>query len=82
MKRISKIGNQSAEYARGRTKVLLTSERIHCSQQKINLLKKDLISTVKRYFKVEEEQVTIEISQEPFLIHVKIPVGKIRNEDL
>ena len=82
MRSISKIRNQSAEYACDRMKVLLTSERIHCSQQKINLLEKDLIHTVKRYFKVEEEQVRIEILQEPLTIHVKIPVLNIRNEDL
>ena len=74
--------NRSAEYACGRMKVLLTSDRIHCSQQKINLMKQDVLQTVKRYFKIKEEQATIEISQEPFILHIRIPVVKIRNEDL
>lgn len=82
MKRIKKFRNQSAEYACGRMKDLLISERIHCSQQKIMLLKYDLIHTVKRYFKVNEEHVKIEISPDPLCITVQFPVINIRNDDL
>ena len=32
--------------------------------QKINLMKQDVLQTVKRYFKIKEEQATIEISKE------------------
>lgn len=82
MKLLNRIRNQSAEYASDRMKVLLTSDRIHCSQQKINLMKQDVLQTVKRYFKIKEEQATIEISKEPLIIHIRIPLIKIRNEDL
>lgn len=82
MKHLKKNRNQSAEYACDRMKCLLTTERIHCSHYKIKLLKKDIINVTKRYFKIEEEQVKIEVSQEPIVIHVKIPVTNIRKEDL
>lgn len=78
----SKISSRSAVQALDRMKILLTAERIHCSHQKINLLKKDLIYLLKKYFKIDEEQLKIEISQEPFVIHIKIPVKNIRTDDV
>ena len=77
-----RIRNRSAAYASNRMKHLLTSDRIHCSQQKINLLKQDILQTVKRYFRIQEEEATIEISQDSFILHIRIPVIKLRNEDL
>ena len=74
MKAFSQIKGRSAEYARNRIKLLLVSERIDCSPQMINMLKNDLIRTVKKYIPVDEKGVNICITQEPPIIHAKIPV--------
>ena len=48
MKSVNKIKGRSAEYARKRMTLLLVSERLDCSPQMINMLKNDLIRTVKK----------------------------------
>ena len=74
MKPFSQIKGRSAEYARNRIKLLLVSERIDCSPQMINVLKNDLIRTVKKYISINEDQVTVRITQEPPVLHAEIPV--------
>lgn len=56
---------RSAGYARDRMKVLLISERIDCSPQMMKMLRNDMIHTVKKYLTIDEEQVKIQITQEP-----------------
>ena len=65
---------RSAGYARERMKVLLVSERIDCSPQMMQMLKSDLIHTVKKYLTIEEEQVKLKITQEPAVLYVYVPV--------
>ena len=74
MKSVNKIKGRSAEYARKRMTLLLVSERLDCSPQMINMLKNDLIRPVKKYITVDEKGVNICITQEPPIIHAKIPV--------
>ena len=61
--------NHSAGYARDRMKLLLVSERIDCSPQMMKLLRNDLIHA----------GVTIQITQEPPVLHAVIPVLKKRD---
>lgn len=70
---------RSAGYARDRMKLLLISERIDCSPQMMKMLTNDLIHTVKKYVTIEEDQVTIQITQEPPVLHANIPVLKKRD---
>ena len=81
MKSFSQIKGRSAEYARNRIKLLLVSERIDCSPQMIKMLRNDLIHTVKRYVKIEEEQVRIGISQNPVVLHAEIPLCQKKDKD-
>ena len=74
MKSFSQIKGRSAEYARNRIKLLLVSERIDCSPQMMQMLKSDLIHTVKKYLTIEEEQVKLKITQEPAVLYVYVPV--------
>lgn len=74
MKSFLQVRNRSAEYARNRMKLLLVSERIDCSPQMMNLLKDDMIRTVKKYISVDEERVVFRISQEPTVLHADIPI--------
>ena len=65
---------RSAGYARDRMKLLLISERIECSPQMMKMLRNDMIHTVKKYLTIDEEQVKIQITQEPAVLHAYIPV--------
>ena len=73
MKAFFRDKKRSAGYARDRMKLLL-SERIDCSPQMMQMLKSDLIHTVKKYLTIEEEQVKLKITQEPAVLYVYVPV--------
>lgn len=72
---------RSAGYARERMKLLLIAERIDCSPQMMKMMKNDLIHTVKKYVSIEEDQVVIQISQEPPVLNAKIPVRKKKDRE-
>ena len=74
MKAFFRQKKRSAGYARDRMKLLLLSERIDCSPQMMQMLKSDLIHTVKKYLTIEEEQVKLKITQEPAVLYVYVPV--------
>ena len=74
MKAFFRDKKRSAGYARDRMKLLLLSERIDCSPQMMQMLKSDLIHTVKKYLTIEEEQVKLKITQEPAVLYVSVPV--------
>ncbi|MBC5778129.1 MULTISPECIES: cell division topological specificity factor MinE [Blautia] len=74
MKAFFRDKKRSAGYARDRMKLLLLSERIDCSPQMMQMLKSDLIHTVKKYLTIEEEQVKLKITQEPAVLYVYVPV--------
>ena len=74
MKAFFRDKKRSAGYARDRMKLLLVSERIDCSPQMMQMLKSDLIHTVKKYLTIEEEQVKLKITQEPAVLYVYVPV--------
>ena len=65
---------RSAGYARDRMKLLLISERIECSPQMMKMLRNDMIHTVKKYLTIDEKQIKIQITQEPAMLYVYIPV--------
>ena len=74
MKKQFSSKGRSAGYARERMKVLLVSERIDCSPQMIKMMKSDLIHSLKKYRMIDEEKVTLSISQDPVILHAEIPV--------
>ena len=69
MKKQFSSKGRSAGYARERMKVLLVSERIDCSPQMIKM-----IHSLKKYIMIDEEKVTLSISQDPVILHAEIPV--------
>mgnify|MGYP004623457765 CR=1 FL=1 len=74
MKKQFSSKGRSAGYARERMKVLLVSERIDCSPQMIKMMKSDLIHSLKKYIMIDEEKVTLSISQASVILHAEIPV--------
>lgn len=80
MKILRQMKGRSADYARDRIRLLLISERIDCSPQMINMLKNDLIHTVKKYIPVDESQAAVRMKQNPPVLHAEIPVCIQRNK--
>ena len=76
MKSIFREKRRSAGYARDRMKLLLISERLDCSTQMMKMLRKDMIRSIKKYITIEEDQVVLQISQEPPVLYATIPVLK------
>ena len=76
MKSIFREKRRSAGYARDRMKLLLISERLDCSPQMMKMLSKDMIRSIKKYITIEEDQVVLQISQEPPVLYATIPVLK------
>ena len=76
MKSIFHEKRRSAGYARDRMKLLLISERLNCSPQMMKMLRKDMIRSIKKYITIEEDQVVLQISQEPPVLYATIPVLK------
>ena len=76
MKSIFHEKRRSAGYARDRMKLLLISERLDCSPQMMKMLRKDMIRSIKKYITIEEDQVVLQISQEPPDLYATIPVLK------
>ncbi|MDO5134633.1 MAG: cell division topological specificity factor MinE [Eubacteriales bacterium] len=74
MKSLFREKRRSAGYARDRMKLLLLSERMECSPQMMKMLRNDLIHTVKKYVTIKEDQVELQISQEPLTLLASIPV--------
>ena len=74
MKAFFKEKKRSAGYTRDRKKLLLISERIDCSPQMMKMLRNDMIHTVKKYLTIDEKQIKIQITQEPAMLYVYIPV--------
>lgn len=70
---------RSAGYARDRMKLLLISERIDCSPQMIKMLRNDMIHTAKKYIIIQEDQVVIQVSQDPPVLYATIPVLKMKD---
>lgn len=78
MKKMFCPKGQSAGYAKDRMKILLVSERIDCSPQMIKMMKRDLIHSLRKYIIIDEEKVSISISQDPTVLHADIPVRQKR----
>ena len=76
MKSIFHEKRRAAGYARDRMKLLLISERLDCSPQMMKMLRKDMIRSIKKYITIEEDQVVLQISQEPPVLYATIPVLK------
>ena len=74
MKKRAKGSDRSAGYARDRMKLLLASERLGCSPQMMKTLKNDMIHTVKKYIRIEEEQVRLGISKDPCTLYAAFPL--------
>lgn len=70
----------SSHIAKNRLKLLLVSERLDCSPRTMVMVKNDMIQTLSKYMIVDEEQVSISISQAPAVMTARIPLKSTLHE--
>ena len=55
--------SNSGEIARSRLKLLLVSDKVHCSPVFLELIKDDMIGVLSRYMEIEPGQVDIRLTR-------------------
>ena len=72
----------SREVAKDRLKILLISDRVNCSPEILEMIKKDIAEVISRYMKIDTNNMEIQISKAPTLfkdakttaIYANIPI--------
>ncbi len=54
----------SKEAAKDRLRVLLISDRINCSQETLELMKKDIAKVISKYMKIDINKMDVQIKQD------------------
>ena len=57
----------SREVAKDRLKILLISDRVNCSPEILEMIKKDIAEVISRYMKIDTNNMEIQISNIPIL---------------
>ena len=52
----------SCQVARDRLKILLITDRVNCSPEMVELIKKDITKVISKYVKIDTENMEIQIS--------------------
>lgn len=52
----------SRQVAKDRLKILLISDRVNCSPEMVELIKKDITKVISKYMKIDTENMEIQIS--------------------
>ena len=55
----------SREVAKDRLKILLISDRVNCSPEILEMIKKDIAEVISRYMKIDTNNMEIQISKAP-----------------
>ena len=71
----------SGNIAKDRLKILLITDSVNCSPEKMNMIKNDIAGVISRYMKIDEESMEVQITKKnskgarksPFL-YVNIPI--------
>lgn len=53
----------SREVARDRLKILLISDRVNCSPEMLDMIKRDIAKVISRYMKIDTQNMEIQISK-------------------
>lgn len=54
---------RSGQVAKDRLKVLLISDRINCSPEVMNMIKKDIAKVISKYIQIDPEKMEIQVSK-------------------
>ena len=64
----------SCQVARDRLKILLITDRVNCSPEMVELIKKDITKVLSKYVKIDTENMEIQISAKKGSARGKAPV--------
>ena len=67
-------GRRSGLVAKDRLKLVLSSERLDCTPQRMTMLKIDMIRAVDKYFSVQDKKVEIRYIKNRSTLLIKIPL--------
>lgn len=74
MRKFNFFGRKSSgEIAKNRLKILLISDRIQCSPRTLELIKGDLIKSISKYMKIDEESTEVIIKKSSKRGRAKMP---------
>ena len=54
---------RSGQVAKDRLKVLLISDRINCSPEVMNMIKKEIAKVISKYIQIDPEKMEIQVSK-------------------
>lgn len=54
---------RSKQIAKDRLKILLISDRVNCSPEMMELIKKDIASVISKYMKIDSDSMDIQITK-------------------
>ena len=72
----------SREVTKDRLKILLISDRVNCSPEVLDMIKKDIAAVISRYMKIDTKNMEIQISKassrsredKSMSLHANIPI--------
>ena len=77
----------SREVAKDRLKILLISDRVNCSPEVLELIKKDIARVISRYMLIDAKNMEIQISKSALrgrgknpTLYADIPILDLRNQ--
>lgn len=70
---------RSGRVARERLKILLVSDRVGCSPETMELIKKDILNVISKYIEIDKENCLIQIEKDnkPYLF-ANIPIKEVK----
>lgn len=74
--------DHSGYYAKDRMKRLLSSERIACSPQTMDMIRNDLIHAAGKYVKLNERAVALRIEGNPPVLYAEMPILKKKDRQV
>ena len=66
--------------AKDRLRVLLISDRINCSQETLELMKKDIAKVISKYMKIDTANMEIQISKQAPVLYANIPILDLKKQ--
>lgn len=55
--------NKSKQIAKDRLKILLISDRVNCSPEMMEMIKKDIAAVISKYMKIDSDSMDIQITK-------------------
>ena len=70
----------SGQLAKDRLKILLISDRIHCTPETMELIKADITKVISKYMKIDTANMEIQISKQAPVLYANIPILDLKKQ--